>query len=98
MRERHRLIAPLARDMGAVTADGALHLWVPLPGRLKASELAAEIRMAGINLTTADPYAVPGVEAPSALRIGIGHAKTRQDLLDALALVSEIHERAIARA
>jgi DNA-binding transcriptional MocR family regulator len=97
MRERHRLVAPLARDMEAVTADGALHLWVPLLAPLKARDLAAEIRATGINVATADPYAVLGTQAPSALRIGIGHARTRQDLLDALEQIAEIRERAISR-
>ncbi|WP_259218637.1 extracellular solute-binding protein [Bradyrhizobium centrosematis] len=39
MQARHRLLRPLLSDIDAVTADGALHLWIRLPNGTSAQSL-----------------------------------------------------------
>jgi len=90
MNERHRLIAPMVAGLDSVTADGALHVWIRLPGPLVAKDLAGLIRERGVNVATGDPYAPPGESAPSALRVGIGHARSQDELAKAMRIIVEV--------
>lgn len=88
MRERHRIILSDVADLGGITADGALHIWMTLPAGVSADSFAQRIRQAGVNIATAAPYAPPGETAPQAIRIGIGHARSRDELVEAFRRIS----------
>jgi len=93
MRQRHGLIVPILKDLDVVTADGALHVWVRLPPPMVARDLAARLREAGVNVATGDPYAPPGESAPPALRIGIGHARSQDELAEAMGIIAATYAR-----
>ncbi|MDQ0475435.1 aminotransferase-like domain-containing protein [Labrys wisconsinensis] len=91
MRQRHHIVRPILDGLDVVTADGALHLWVRLPRGSSASGLAALVRRRGVIIGTAAPYALPGEQAPEAVRIGIGHARSHQELEAAMRAVAASH-------
>ncbi|MET4072457.1 DNA-binding transcriptional MocR family regulator [Bradyrhizobium sp. S3.2.6] len=89
---RHQIVRPLLSKTDFVTKDGALHVWIRLPQSAYASELAAAIRAQGVNVGTADPYVLPGEVVPQAIRIGIGHAKSQEELENATRIIAECHD------
>jgi DNA-binding transcriptional MocR family regulator len=88
---RHQIVRPLLGSLDFVTSDGALHVWIRLPAGMSATRLAARIRQGGVNVGTGDPYAPPGLMAPQALRIGIGHAKSHAELVEAMEIITASH-------
>lgn len=91
MHRRHSLVRPILAGCEFETADGALHVWIKLPAPMRAADLAARIRERGVNVATSRPYALPGNFAPEALRIGIGHAKSHEELKKAVSIIAECH-------
>ncbi|WP_426441051.1 PLP-dependent aminotransferase family protein [Bradyrhizobium genosp. P] len=87
MQARHRLLKPLLSDVDVVTADGALHLWIRLPDGMSAQSLANSISRCRVNVGTGQPYAIPGTAAPQAIRVGIGHARSREELAMAMRII-----------
>lgn len=92
MRARHSLLEPKLKSFDAVTREGALHVWIRLPKALCGKELADLIRLRGVSVGTGDPYTLPGFVTPQALRIGIGHAKSHAELIEAVEVVAECHD------
>jgi DNA-binding transcriptional MocR family regulator len=90
---RHELLRPILKPLDFVTRDGALHIWIRLPSGLSGADLAAEARKSGVNVGTGDPYALPGFPAPQAIRIGIGHARTHSELVEAAKIIVGCHHR-----
>ncbi|RWQ22772.1 MAG: PLP-dependent aminotransferase family protein [Mesorhizobium sp.] len=91
MRLRHEIVRPMLGGLDFVTADGALHVWVRLQQGSSAHRLAALIRERGVNIGTAEPYALPREQAPEAIRIGIGHAQSHQELETAMITIACSH-------
>ena len=63
---------------------GSPFAWLELPEPWLAASFAAEMRAQGVNLSTADEYAVGRQLPPRAVRIGIGAATSRDSLEDGL--------------
>jgi DNA-binding transcriptional MocR family regulator len=65
-----------------------LHAWVPLPDGLPASRFAADLHGRGLAVVTADAFAADA-EPPSAVRLALGAAQNRAQLVKALEILSE---------
>lgn len=89
---RHKIVRPLLMGTDFETKDGALHVWIRLPETVSAVGLASRIRERGVNIGTGDPYALPGETAPQAIRIGIGHAKSHAELVDAIRIIADSYD------
>ena len=63
------------------------HIWVPLPGDWTSTEFASHVQGQGLAVVTSEPFAVDGVP-PHAVRISLGAATSRSDLIRALNLVA----------
>ena len=59
------------------------HLWLVLPDSWTRAEFAAHIRRQGLAVVTSDSFAVDG-QPEHAIRIALGAARTRADLVSAL--------------
>ncbi|MDX8470170.1 PLP-dependent aminotransferase family protein [Mesorhizobium sp. VK23B] len=88
---RHNIVRPLLTETDFETKDGALHVWIRLPHTVTAAALASLIRERGVTIGTADPYVLPGEAAPQAIRVGIGHAKSRTELEEAIRIIAVSH-------
>lgn len=88
MQARHQILKPLLADLDSVTADGALHLWIRLPVGMSAQSLATRISQKEVNVGTGQPYTLPGETAPEAIRVGIGHARSREELTIAVRTIT----------
>jgi DNA-binding transcriptional MocR family regulator len=62
------------------------HVWMPLPQGWSRMEFVAQLFRRGLSVVASDAFAI-GV-APQAIRLGLGAARTREDLASALTLLS----------
>ena len=63
------------------------HLWLSLPDSWTRAEFAAHIRRQGLAVVTSDAFAVDG-HPEHAIRIALGAARTRADLVNAMEVLS----------
>ena len=64
-----------------------LHAWVPLPDGLSAARFAADLHGRGLAVVTSDAFAADA-DPPSAIRLGLGAAQNRAQLVKALEILS----------
>jgi DNA-binding transcriptional MocR family regulator len=62
------------------------HVWMPLPEGWSRIEFVAQLRRRGLGVVASDAFAVGA--PPQAIRLGLGAARTREDLASALYLLS----------
>ena len=74
------------------TAPHAYHLWLPLPARLKAAELALRCERQGVAVSTAATFDVNREQTENAIRLTISGAATRDDLRQGLRTVARLLE------
>ena len=63
------------------------HIWIPLLGDWTSTEFASHVQGQGLAVCTSEPFAVDRVP-PHAVRISLGAATSRSDLIRALNLVA----------
>ncbi len=91
-REMHWRWQAAARLFGMDTRDRhpAAHLWLPVPESMEPEEFVARVRARGVRLAAADAFAVDAKTAPRGVRICLGTAATRAQLLEALTVIAGV--------
>ena len=72
----------------AVGDGPSYHAWVALDRSIRPEELCVQLLKAGIMVSPAHHFAVPGSSIPNAIRIGLGGVEARGELEDALRTVA----------
>lgn len=70
----------LGRTMAHQDDRPSYHAWVAVERDLRVEELAAELQRAGILVSPAHHFAIPGAAVPSAIRLSLGAARDRPAL------------------
>ena len=65
------------------------HVWLPLPAPWRSESFTAEARRRGVAVTPAEAFLVGRDQAPHAVRVCLGHARTREELETGLKRVAE---------
>lgn len=68
----------------------AYYLWLRLPEPWRRDSFAAVLRARGVDLTSAEAFAVGRDPAPHAVRLCLGAARSREELRRGLELVAEV--------
>jgi DNA-binding transcriptional MocR family regulator len=63
------------------------HIWIPLPGNWTGTEFASHVQRQGLAVVTSESFTIDGVP-PHAVRISLGAATSRSDLIRALDVVA----------
>ncbi|TXL70012.1 PLP-dependent aminotransferase family protein [Vineibacter terrae] len=74
------------------------HAWLKLPDPWRARDFASEAEAQGVRLTPADAFLGGRTDAPSAVRLCLGNAKTHADLKRALQVVAQLLAMPLAAA
>ncbi|MDX1150651.1 aminotransferase class I/II-fold pyridoxal phosphate-dependent enzyme [Sinorhizobium medicae] len=70
------------------------HLWLKLPSGWNRGEFTAQLRAAGIGVVASDAFAIS--DPPEAVRLGLGAARTRDDLRESLDVIAGLLARSPA--
>ena len=76
------------RDVGPITP----HVWLPT-APLSAVEFVEQARLRGVNVSSGQSFVVGQGPAPQAVRLCLGPPPTREALMRALAVVSDVRSR-----
>lgn len=71
------------------------HLWLSLPGKWQIPELGAYLRANGVT-AKGDGFAIDG-QCPSALRVGLGPPRTREELTIGLEIIADTLRQGLFR-
>lgn len=72
-----------------VAGEGpSYHAWIELDRSIRPEELCVQLLKAGIMVSPAHHFAVPGSPVPNAIRIGLGGVEARAELEDCLRVVA----------
>jgi DNA-binding transcriptional MocR family regulator len=84
---RQKLAATaLARHAYASHPNGH-HIWVPLPRNWSRTEFALHVQWQGLAVVTAEAFSVEDNQ-PNAIRVSLGAARSRAELVQALAILA----------
>jgi DNA-binding transcriptional MocR family regulator len=83
---RQDLAARILRGHAYSAHPNGHHVWMPLPQGWSRMEFAAQLSRRGLGVVASDAFAVDA--PPQAIRLGLGAARTREDLASALYLLS----------
>ena len=83
---RQELAARLLRGHAYSAHPNGHHVWMPLPQAWSRMEFVAQLFRRGLSVVASDAFAVGA--PPQAIRLGLGAARTREDLASALALLA----------
>ena len=72
------------------------HIWIPLPGRWSGAEFASHVQRQGLAIVTAEPFSVDR-PPPQAVRVSLGAASSRAELVCALDVVAAALKSSAAR-
>ena len=83
---RQDLAVRLLRGHAYSAHPNGHHVWMPLPQGWSRTEFVAQLFRRGLSVVSSDAFAVGA--PPQAIRLGLGAARTREDLASALALLA----------
>jgi DNA-binding transcriptional MocR family regulator len=72
------------------------HIWIPLPGNWNKTEFSSHVQRQGLAIVTADSFSVGDYE-PQAIRVSLGAASTRSELVQALEILAGALQTSAAR-
>jgi DNA-binding transcriptional MocR family regulator len=83
---RQELAARILRGHAYSAHPSGHHVWMPMPEGWSRTEFVAQLFRRGLSVVASDAFAVGA--PPQAIRLGLGAARTREDLASALTLLS----------
>jgi DNA-binding transcriptional MocR family regulator len=83
---RQELAARILRGHAYSAHPNGHHVWMPLPEGWSRMEFVAQLFRRGLGVVASDAFAIGA--APQAIRLGLGAARTREDLASALYLLA----------
>jgi DNA-binding transcriptional MocR family regulator len=83
---RQELAAGILRGHAYSAHPNGHHVWMPLPQGWSRMEFVAQLFRRGLGVVPSDAFAVSA--PPQAIRLGLGAARTREDLASALYLLA----------
>jgi DNA-binding transcriptional MocR family regulator len=83
---RQELAARILRGHAYSAHPNGHHVWMPLPQGWSRMEFVAQLFRRGLSVVASDAFAVGA--PPQAIRLGLGAARTREDLASALTLLA----------
>ena len=83
---RQELAARILRGHAYSAHPNGHHVWMPLPQGWSRMEFVAQLFRRGLSVVASDAFAVSA--PPQAIRLGLGAARTREDLSSALHLLA----------
>lgn len=84
---RQSLAKKILKGLSFASRPNAHHLWLSLPRQWNASSFAAHILRDGLAVVASDAFAVEQ-PAPQAVRVSLGAARNRAELIQALELLA----------
>lgn len=90
-RQRNDLVGKLLHGYSFKGSDTGFFIWLNLPERWSGREFELKAREAGVNVFSAEKFAV-GVASPSALRISLTGPATIEELHKGLSITRELME------
>ena len=95
VRSRQERLREIMSDIAHAATPDSLHVWIPLPLGVSRNELAASTKQRGLIIGTSDEFAFAGIEAPEAVRIGIGNPRTRDELTQAATAFADVFRQQV---
>jgi DNA-binding transcriptional MocR family regulator len=83
---RQKLAARILRGHACSAHPSGHHVWMPLPQGCSRTDFVAQLSRRGLSVVASDAFAVG--PPPQAIRLGLGAARTREDLASALYLLT----------
>ena len=83
---RQQVAIKSLEDADLLTDREGFHLWLKLPPRWNRGEFTAQLRTAGIGVVASDAFAIS--DPPEAVRLGLGSARTRDELRHSLEVIA----------
>ena len=83
---RQQIAIKSLEDADLLTDREGFHLWLKLPPRWNRGEFTAQLRTAGIGVVASDAFAIS--DPPEAVRLGLGSARTRDELRHSLEVIA----------
>ncbi|RZN26681.1 hypothetical protein CWO90_25865 [Bradyrhizobium sp. Leo121] len=84
---RQKLAASVLAPHCFLAHPNGHHIWIPLPGDWTSTEWAPHVQRQGLAVASSEPFTVDSVP-PHAVRISLGAASSRSDLIRALDVVA----------
>ena len=84
---RQKLAAGVLARFAHSAHPNGHHIWLPLPGTWTSAEFASHVQRQGLAIVTAEPFSVDEAP-PHAVRISLGAASSRSELVRALDVVA----------
>ena len=83
---RQKLAARILRGHAYSAHPNGHHVWMPLPQEWSRTDFVAQLSRRGLSVVASDVFAIG--PPPQAIRLGLGAARTREDLASALTLLA----------
>lgn len=95
--ERQQLAAEWLKDFSLSGRSHSSNVWLALPEGSRAEELCERLLQRGVKVSSAEPFCVASTPAPQAIRLCIGAAADRSELIQALSIIAAcLTERPLA--
>jgi DNA-binding transcriptional MocR family regulator len=91
---RRSLASEILPPGAAIGHPESFHLWLPLNERWTRGEFAARLRAVGIGVVMSDAFAL--ANPPEAVRLGLGAARTREELALGLQTIADLLDQSPA--
>jgi DNA-binding transcriptional MocR family regulator len=93
---RQKLAAEVLGRHGFSRHPNGHHIWIPLPRNWSRSEFASHVQWQGLAIVTAETFSVEE-SPPNAIRVSLGAAASRAELVRALEILSTALKSSAAR-
>jgi DNA-binding transcriptional MocR family regulator len=93
---RQKLAAGVLAGHAYARHPNGHHIWVPLPRNWSRIEFASHVQHRGLAIVTAEAFSV-GESEPNAIRVSLGAARSRAELVQALEILATALQSPAAR-